>query len=301
MDNEKYEIIPIDFEDKQAELRSLALLRDVFGGKEFTHEWWKWKYLDNPFGKPIGWCVRNRQTGEFLAVRVAWRWRMTKGEERRNAWEMIDTATSVRCRGKGFFKMLTYHFLNTVGNDWIFNFPNQNSAPLNRSLGWQEWANQPWSVCFSLPTPKRGYKQGCMDDLQVGTLEAYAQKKCEYWHTDWSGTFLKWRFSGHPHFRYFYFFYRDEVIIYKLDRIRTLRIATIMYACTTSRGIYAAFSGYLFLHGIAAYRYNACNDPDYDYLSKRWNSLSIRHNFNYFLRNCSGEELSLCTCDTDFL
>ena len=298
MDDGRYEIIPLDFEDKQAETHALALLREVFGRDYFTPEWWKWKYLDNPFGKPLGWCVRDRQTGEFLAVRVAWRWRLAKGEERRTAWEMIDTATSSRCRGMGFFKTLTCRFLDTVGDDWIFNFPNQNSAPLNRRLG---WLNEPWVFRSSTPTPRWGYEQGSMDNLQPEELEPYARKECDRWHTDWSGAFLKWRFSGHPRFRYYYFFYSGEAIIYKIEKKNALWVATVMYVRTTSRAIYAAFSGYLFFHGIAGYRYNACNDPDYDYLAKRWNSLSFRKTFNYFLRNCSGEELSLCTGDTDFL
>ena len=302
MDKERYDVRVMDFEDERTMRQTLALLREVFGHDSFTVDWWKWKYLGSPFGKAVGWCVVDRHTDVIVSVRIVWRWRLVKKGVTSEAYQMVDTATAASHRGLGFFRELTHQALLFIGNKPIFNFPNSNSAPLDKKMGWRELCNQPWLLCFSCYFPRLSYREGELDARSEMPQEFFfcVKKDKSVWQTNWTVESLVWRFAKHPHIRYKYFVCGEGRIIYRVDRMKCIRIATIVYVCNSNRTMYNQFSSFLFRKGIWAFRYNAYHDVDYDMLHRSRRCISVKKQFKYFSRN-DLDEMTLTTGDTDVL
>lgn len=298
--DKNYYIQKIDFKDENTMIQSLSLLREVFNNEQFTIDWWKWKYLNSPFGEALGWSIVDRRIRKIVALRIVWRWKLKKGAKTIDAFQMVDTATSSSCRGMGFFKILTLEALKTIGNCVIFNFPNSNSAPLYIKLGWKELKNQPWLLLFSNPLyfSKSKYLSGKLENFDWELLKHYTNNMKEYWHTPWDERLLKWRFLECPNNQYYFFLYKNELIIYKIDIFKKFRIATIVYSI--GQDIFAIFSHFLFTRKIVAFRYNAYNNLNYQFLSEKKLCFHIKKKFKYYSYNYF-EPLELTTGETDFL
>lgn len=299
--NEKlYRIASIDFTNTSIMMQSLALFHEVFKSDIFTPQWWKWKYLESPFGKAQGWCIIEKSTNKVVSIRIIWKWQLIKGSQLKDAYQMVDSVTAPDYRGCGFFKILTQQALSFIGTNTIFNFPNSNSAPLNAKLGWRELCNQPWLLCVSFFSRHLNYRFGELKDVWFDNKLYTSSRGLECWQTHWTRKSLQWRFVEHPKFKYYYFNVDDSIIIYKIDKIKFIKIATIVYINNSTIKLYNSFSSFLFTKGIVAFRYNAYNNDDYYTLKRLKRCFSIKKNFRYFVRN-EESNIMLTTGDTDFL
>ena len=103
-----------------------------------------WKHRDNPFGPSPGWVATD--DAGLVGSRTLMRWRFRLGEETVTAVRAVDTATHPRAQGKGIFRALTMRGVEEMtaeGVDWVFNTPNDRSAPGYVSMGWRRMGHLP--------------------------------------------------------------------------------------------------------------------------------------------------------------
>jgi GNAT superfamily N-acetyltransferase len=114
------------------------LLRTSLSEKH-TKESFKWKHIDNPFGKSLGFLALDKN--KIIGVRMFMKWDFSNEGEIIHALRPVDTVTHPDYRNKGIFKKLTLDGLEKYKNnyDLIFNTPNQNSYPGNLKMGWKEY------------------------------------------------------------------------------------------------------------------------------------------------------------------
>lgn len=102
----------------------------VFGG-DYTKDLFQKKYLHNIYGKSVVEVVYLDE--QPVAARGLWR-NDIFGKE---AYQPGDTCVTDACRGKGIFTEMTKRAVSMLSSDAIiYNFPNQNSYPGYRKMGW---------------------------------------------------------------------------------------------------------------------------------------------------------------------
>lgn len=104
----------------------------------------RWKHRDNPFGSSPGWVAE--RDGSLVGSRTLLRWRFQLGAGRATAVRAVDTATHPSAQGRGLFRLLTMRGVEEMtaeGVDWVFNTPNDRSAPGYLSMGWQRMGRLP--------------------------------------------------------------------------------------------------------------------------------------------------------------
>lgn len=106
---------------------------------EFTTEFFKWKHLDNPFGKSYGLVAWDGDKIVGLRVFMFWEF-IQKNNKVLRSIRPVDTVVDSNYRGRGLFKKLTLKGLeNCKGQfDFIFNTPNNNSLPGYLKMGWKK-------------------------------------------------------------------------------------------------------------------------------------------------------------------
>ncbi|HWG73764.1 MAG TPA: GNAT family N-acetyltransferase [Acidimicrobiales bacterium] len=104
----------------------------------------RWKHRDNPFGPSPGWVATD--DAGLVGSRTLMRWRFRLGDETVTAVRAVDTATHPRAQGRGIFRSLTMRGVEEMtaeGVDWVFNTPNDRSAPGYVSMGWRRMGHLP--------------------------------------------------------------------------------------------------------------------------------------------------------------
>lgn len=119
----------------------LELLRASMGRGDDPRfaELFRWKHLDNPFGRSPMWvaCLGS----DVVGFRVFMRWEFERGSsgEVVRAARAVDTATRPDAQGRGIFTKLTLHGLDALcaeGVAFVFNTPNDKSRPGYLKMGW---------------------------------------------------------------------------------------------------------------------------------------------------------------------
>ncbi|KLN95487.1 GNAT family N-acetyltransferase, partial [Moellerella wisconsensis] len=137
MNKSSYEIKYFDFKNESDISRALKLLTQVFK-KNFTREWWDWKYNLNPFGQSIGYYSEDKNSGQMSSLRLFWRRPCFKIMDDSDIYQAGDTATHPDYQKKGLAKILVSKFLSEHTNAKIYNFPNDISKKIYLSNGWKE-------------------------------------------------------------------------------------------------------------------------------------------------------------------
>ena len=89
-----------------------------------------------------------------MAFRALMRWEFVRGGKVLRAVRAVDTATDPDYQGRGLFRVLTMHGLESVraeGVDFVFNTPNDQSRPGYLKMGWREVGRLPAAVRFTGP------------------------------------------------------------------------------------------------------------------------------------------------------
>lgn len=174
---------------------------------QLTEEVWRYKHIDNPFGKSIAFLAE--ENGEIIGVRAFMRWEWQQNSKVYSALRAVDTATHPHHQGKGIFKKLTLQavdFAKSNGDHFIFNTPNEQSRPGYLKMGWDQVGKVNIGLKPSLSFLKfklpRSYK------VSKKTSISEIDDLCQKWNRNLekkSGLFtlksakiLKWRYEENP-------------------------------------------------------------------------------------------------------
>lgn len=212
--SETYIIRPYRKQDEEA---VLSLWQTVFG-KEISNAYWRWKYLDNPYGNRILLCVK--QTGEVVVMYGGIPYRTQMDEKSVEIIHLSDIMSHPDYRKTGLFIKTVEAFITHFGGPqkavFFYGFPGKYHFDIGcKYLEYRELGN---GVCFlsamisDLVKPSRGRGQV----IRISDAEDYGNdiwSKCrEYYPFSVirDQTFLKWRFHMNPVHSY-------EVYGYALD------------------------------------------------------------------------------------
>jgi hypothetical protein len=127
----------------------ISVQNAVFGGytlKHFNH-----KFRENIYGPSVLAVVYN-DSGNPIAARALWR----NDIDGRECYQPGDTCVLKEARGKGVFSQMTIQAIKLLPPESvIYNFPNQNSYPGYKKLGWDDRA----SYHLVLLTDNRAYSK----------------------------------------------------------------------------------------------------------------------------------------------
>lgn len=228
-----YLIRPCSREDEPA---VLELVRGAFGeppGGQRTTAFWRWKHVDNPFGRSYALCAVDAPTDTIAALRVLMRWtlRAPDGGIRRPV-RAVDTATHPDHQRRGLFSELTRHAIQDLGRQgvpFVFNTPNRNSLPGYLKMGWQAVARWPvyvrpvrWRNTIRHLVGRRASVSHDADLTSTGAgllawqvfRERYGTAVAEIvaaheagrhlvgYRTERTLEYLDWRYGAHPHLEY---------------------------------------------------------------------------------------------------
>jgi GNAT superfamily N-acetyltransferase len=128
---------PLDASSEAELAQVLALFRLVFG-REMSPEFYRWRFLDNPFGPPM---VSLLWDGPVLAGHYAASAMRAYVDGERLGAQSMTTMTHPDYRGKGVFPRLAEHLYASMaaqGAALIWGLPNVNSHfSFVRKLGWR--------------------------------------------------------------------------------------------------------------------------------------------------------------------
>ena len=175
---------------------------------EKSEAYWSWKHEENPFGpSPV---LVAEADDRLVGVRAFMRWTWSRGGEEYRALRAVDTATDPDYRGRGIFKRLTLQLVEDckgAGDDFIFNTPNEKSAPGYLKMGWRELGRLPVSLRPLRPlrlalslAGLSGPTSAPAPSASTADLELYPtiDHRQRGWYTPRSTEFLHWRYARCP-------------------------------------------------------------------------------------------------------
>jgi GNAT superfamily N-acetyltransferase len=184
-------------------------LRDEGGSP--TADFWRWKHLDNPFGKsPVLLAFSNQQ---LVGLRAFLRWQWRQNDKVLSAYRAVDTATHPDFQGQGIFRNLTTQLWNQIQQEdpgcFVYNTPNDKSRPGYLKMGWQV-LGKPYAE-FRL-VPGLGLDRKSNWERAVESLNAIDFDKIsnigqsrpfpELIQTDTSSGYYAWRYQTVPDRQY---------------------------------------------------------------------------------------------------
>ena len=225
-----YSVGPIDWTADEPAV--LDLLRASMPGD--ARRWsnaavWRWKHVDNPFGRSLVLLARDDATGRITGLRAFMAWQYLVAGRPTLAYRPVDTATDPSCRRMGIFSRLTLQALErarTEGAGFMFNTPNHMSVGGYLKMGWTlvTRSRRTIKICsyprFTLKfAGSRLLRHGASEEstsANDGSVSAFlsdkpaarrliaadAAWKRDQIVTDRSIAYLSWRFGSHPVYAY---------------------------------------------------------------------------------------------------
>lgn len=175
---------------------------------ELSEKVWKYKHLENPFGKSI--VLIADENKEIIGVRAFMRWEWQFGVEKFQALRAVDTATHPNHQGKGVFKKLTLEAVqNSKANNYhfIFNTPNEQSRPGYLKMGWKQVGEifvgiKPSFSFLKFKNTRKSY------EIKKNITNEHIDSLCREWNnklaaksglfTPKSAEMLRWRYEENP-------------------------------------------------------------------------------------------------------
>jgi GNAT superfamily N-acetyltransferase len=146
-----YEVRPFRDEDSDQvlDLLTLALGPGMVGERSST--FFRWKHIHTPFGGSFM-LVADRG-GQIIGFRSFMRWRFLAPGGELQAVSPVDTATHPDFQRLGVFSRLTQTALEALRDetDFVFNTPNENSAPGYLKMGWKQVGRVPVTIQICQP------------------------------------------------------------------------------------------------------------------------------------------------------
>ncbi len=129
------------------DLPAMLQLRNRVLGTHRTSEFFRWKHLENPFGKSAFLVAESE--GELVGLRIFQRWRFASGEREARAVRAVDTAVHAEWRREGVFSSLTGRLAEEMAGNgvaFVFNTPNPVVRSGYLKLGWEVVGRAPLLV-----------------------------------------------------------------------------------------------------------------------------------------------------------
>lgn len=248
---EDFDIRPAEDKDLPDILQLYQLsLGDTFGMR--TETYWRWKHEQNPFGESpvlLAW-----KAGQLIGLRTFMRWRFQYRGKLFQAFRAVDTATHPEFQGRGIFSKLTMALVNKIQSgepSIIFNTPNAQSKPGYLKMGWKVLGNTPLYIkvnpfYFFLHLLKQTVTEvepvEWDEMLMEKILLAWKENQHEAIVTDYSMSYLIWRYRNIPNFRYQIKIERKDnsyiLVIYRIKKTKwfqELRVNEVFYSGTYSK------------------------------------------------------------------
>ena len=173
-----------------------------------SETYWQWKHEENPFGpSPV---LVAETDGRLVGVRAFMRWAWSQGNDTLSALRAVDTATDPDYRGQGIFKKLTLQLVEDCrreGDHFIFNTPNEKSAPGYLKMGWRKLGRLPVNLRpvrpLRLAMSLAGISKSAGGPAPVTSLEDLAlyptiSNRQTGWYTPRTAEYLDWRYARCP-------------------------------------------------------------------------------------------------------
>lgn len=176
-----------------------------------TSALFRWKHLDNPFGRSI--ALVAEEDDRIVGLRTFMRWDLQVPEGLLRCVRAVDTATHPDYQRRGIFRRLTEESVEIAraeGVDMVFNTPNALSKPGYLKMGWQEVGRIGAMVRPSLAllrTDSSSDDTTAEEYLREPTPvldPCYGDRPARGARTPRSAEYLEWRFASHPTARYFF-------------------------------------------------------------------------------------------------
>lgn len=117
----------------------IDLYEDVFDRWKPSLEWFDWKYSANPYTEGLPIIVAERDGG-LVGARPFFALPMAVGGQEHLALQPADTMVHPDHQGRGLFTRMTEYAIDHYAErepTFFFNFPNDQSLPGYRKLGWE--------------------------------------------------------------------------------------------------------------------------------------------------------------------
>lgn len=148
----EYHIREFEPDDEEA---FLSLNAVAMGGRT-DHEWFAWKYLDNPYLEGVPILLVEHDDGTLAGARPVFPLRVSINGEHHTALVLADTMVHPDHRRQGIFRRMTERTLERyrdAGHAMIFNFPNYRSRPLYLDSDWRQV--EEWTTYYRVADPAR--------------------------------------------------------------------------------------------------------------------------------------------------
>lgn len=184
------------------EYQILALYKEV-NNKEMSLDYWKWRYVENPFGNSIIKLILDKEKliGHYAVTPIDVQ---AQGKLHKAAFSM-NTMTHPDYEGKGIFTYLaqeTYKDAKQSGFTFVYGFPNRNSYyGFTRKLDWRDLGKT--NMLLKELESKRGIKE-CARVYQIERFGDEVNLLWEKVKKDYrvivprTKEFLNWRFVQNP-------------------------------------------------------------------------------------------------------
>jgi hypothetical protein len=182
---------------------------------EYSVEFFRWKHLDNPYGKSYGLLALDGEKIIGLRMFMFWEFNTQKGKIR--AIRPVDTVTDENYRGKGIFKKLTLNGLQNILDEYeiIFNTPNKNSLPGYLKMGWRKMEDLDY---YRLGLINPFVKSSSFSSILINQLNFKGENSISHSSTLLSNKYLKWRYKNLV-YQVAYFSSEDSYVIYKKSKV----------------------------------------------------------------------------------
>jgi GNAT superfamily N-acetyltransferase len=202
----------------------LGLLEASLGWLTDEHHatFFRWKHVDNPFGRSPAWIALDGD--RVVGLRVLLRWEFDRPGGGARAVRAVDTATDPGYQGRGIFSALTRRAIEELtveGVHFIFNTPNDQSRPGYLKMGWQVVGRlsvsarprSPWALTrmagartpadlWSTPTDAGIDPGDAFGDTQALETLVASQPPAGGLRTRRSAALIRWRYGGFPPLAY---------------------------------------------------------------------------------------------------
>ncbi|WP_423818757.1 GNAT family N-acetyltransferase [Salinimicrobium sp. TIG7-5_MAKvit] len=160
---------------------------------QFSEEFFKWKHIDNPFGKSLGLVAI--EDNKIVGLRMFMRWEFSKNNGAViKALRPVDTVVDKEYRGQGLFKKLTLKGLANFENEYnlIFNTPNINSLPGYLKMGWEKM-EKPGFFRIAICNPMR--KHVSYNLIESKEINLHKENTPALNNTNRTESYLRWRYK----------------------------------------------------------------------------------------------------------
>ncbi len=205
--------------DYQKDLDQIIKLIQANLDPYYSLDHFKWKHLENPFGRSLGFITLDEEKIVALRMFMFWEFSNTSQNVIIKALRPVDAVIDKAYRGRGLFKKLTLKGLKEWENeyDFVFNTPNENSLPGNLKMGWERimTTGQVKIGVVNLFSEKLDF-----EDKKISSLEFRPATNNLRFQTHRHLSFFRWRYSE-PSYKLASFLTRERnFIIYKKKKIK---------------------------------------------------------------------------------